>query len=594
MPGSGACVFRPVLPTRVVEHHVLTDSATSRSSLRAAQPRAATPPAAPGPGSHPRPRKALTFGLGALAVAVVAGLAALVLSRYQNPNAHYDEFFHILAAEHLIESGSPVLVPDGDPYNRGRLYTRMVVTSFRWFGPGIDSARLPALLAGALTIGAVALLGYRAGGWLVGASAAGLLLLTPGFINAAQTARFYAPHVLAVVVLALLVFEAGRPGVRWWGRVAWASLAAGCAYFALHLHETTLVVAMGLGCWIALLVAFAAVHAPSRRVRIAAGVAVAAGLVLLPIAAAVVSGTDWGQGKWQTFRWSPGWSSSDSNDARYYHKLMLSMYASMWVLFPLASVAALVTRWRPAALFLSVFGVGIVVQSLGGAKAERYILYLYPFFWLTWGLALDAMLRGLYARMDGRAAQVTPRRWVVRSARAMNVALLAGCLLVFFHFLPSTAIARRMLTTPDRHHPYQGTSWTPAVPLLLELAEQSETVVATADLKALYYLNRLDVTLNRLGAIEGGMDEFAISDNTLRPVISTGESIAKVIDESPTGLIIIEPGYWRQTWGVPDETADVIETRAVPVDPPARSNLMIFRWPGHAAESGVELPVAGE
>jgi len=77
---------------------------------------------------------------------VLLGFACLLLySINLGRPAHYDEFFHLLAAEGLLATGEPAIGEDGR-YWRGYPLTWLVAQSFALLGPSVAVARLPAML----------------------------------------------------------------------------------------------------------------------------------------------------------------------------------------------------------------------------------------------------------------------------------------------------------------------------------------------------------------------------------------------------------------------------------------------------------------
>ncbi|MDQ3810347.1 MAG: hypothetical protein M3336_08655 [Chloroflexota bacterium] len=143
----------------------------------------------------------------------------------------------------------------------------------------------------------------------------------------------------------------------------------------------------------------------------------------------------------------------------------------------------------------------------------------------------------------------------------------------------------RMLTptSPEESssRPYRGQpDWGAARRVLEPLADSSAVLISGSDLKALYYLGRLDVILHatQLYTPIGRSPEFGLSSTVNRPVISTPESVARVMSCVPSGLVIAERSGWRRPWGVPDATADLLEGHAERVPLPSHWQLLAFRW----------------
>ncbi len=50
--------------------------------------------------------------------------------------------------------------------------------------------------------------------------------------------------------------------------------------------------------------------------------------------------------------------------------------------------------------------------------------------------------------------------------------------------------------------------------------------------------------------------DFSISEKMKRPVIRQPESVARLIECSPSGLVLVEDKHLDQTWSVPPATTD--------------------------------------
>jgi len=122
--------------------------------------------------------------------------------------------------------------------------------------------------------------------------------------------------------------------------------------------------------------------------------------------------------------------------------------------------------------------------------------------------------------------------------------------------------------------------WEKAAPALRAVADSVEVVVSSNDLKALYYLDRLDYTLSafNLTHVKGNLPEFGIAEKTGLPVISAPGSIAEVIDKHASGLVVVERYDWHERAGVPGGTGNYItaHTESVPLD--GHWRLLAFRW----------------
>lgn len=140
-----------------------------------------------------------------LAAAVAVG--AWLRWRYVTDVSLYvDEFTTLWAAERIRELGAPRM-PSGVLYTRGLLWSYIEAAALALFGSNYTVGRLPSLLTGLLTIGAVWLVGRRAWRTEVGLLAAVGLALLPEAIIWSGRARFYSLLQLMTLLTLWAAFE---------------------------------------------------------------------------------------------------------------------------------------------------------------------------------------------------------------------------------------------------------------------------------------------------------------------------------------------------------------------------------------------------
>ena len=72
--------------------------------------------------------------------------------------------------------------------------------------------------------------------------------------------------------------------------------------------------------------------------------------------------------------------------------------------------------------------------------------------------------------------------------------------------------------------------------------------------------------------------DFAVSAKMQRPVIRHAESVARLIECSPSGLVLVEDKHLDQVWSVPPATTDYLREHTETVPLPAGLRLTAFRW----------------
>jgi 4-amino-4-deoxy-L-arabinose transferase-like glycosyltransferase len=519
-------------------------------------------------------RRGIAWG-EALAVLV---LAAVVRAIGIGREPAGDELYHILSAREYLSDGRMGI--NGGLYDRVALWTEMVAGSYRLFGESVVAARLPALLCGALTVALVFLwlrtAGARAAAWI----AAALLAVDPLLVELSQLSRFYTIQHVLFVLAALAAYAAAEPGRPIRTRLGLAAGTLAILAAAGYFQAVTLVGAGGILLFLALASAPEVLERLPRRMRIpAVGVALLAGALV----AALLLRSNIGARLLDMAEYSDLWASQDRTNVRYYHWMFQNTYPILWGLFPLLAVVALATRPRVALLAISIFGVSFVAHTLMAWKTPRYLAYALPFFFTLCALAI-ATLAPIFGRLLRAATdQLAPLRERPGASRAVRGLAVAG--IVGFVLLANPAFLetlRRSLRDQSFLYPGGTTptlSWALVEPALEPIADSVATVVSTEDLEAIYFLDRLDFVLDKDHLHQGSeKPEFTMDRRINAQMVSRPESMARIIECSPSGLLVAMRWALDTDYKVPAPTAALIRERLRPVPLPSESGLVAFRW----------------
>jgi hypothetical protein len=354
----------------------------------------------------------------AVAVGLVLAGLALRATNLGNPSFSFDEYYHVFAAESLLE-GEGLRLPSGRVYDRAALVTLATAASFRLFGEGEAQARLPALAFGAGTLVLTYAVGCSLFGSLAGTIALALVAFSPNAIDADRYARLYSPLTFFTLLAAFAAFRTTeRLGAASgsfatydsWRR--WAALAVTALAVGVHLHPMALSLAVVLQVYALLLAAGSwgetrwqvdddeqtrAARSAARRyaavaavLAIALGVAAAVPQVRARLLEASMTPLAW-------YRPSPG-------DLATYHYHLVEQYTWIWYLVWPASVILVVARPRAGLFTVLAFWLPLVVLSgLVVTKSPRYVTPLLPFAWLilggavqvVWPATREALIRSL-------------------------------------------------------------------------------------------------------------------------------------------------------------------------------------------------------
>jgi len=531
---------------------------------------------------------AIVAPLVVFAIALVARLIGIHHTPY------VDELNHVMAAHSLLARGTLQLDAGGEPYTRARLFTWLVAALFRVFGESLAVARIPAVIAGAALVAVLFVWVRSVAGRGAAWTAAMLFSFQPQSLYLSQLARFYTIQTLCFFAGAVCVYRAITGTTLPRRRVA--QLGAGAVLLfalALHFQVITIVgIAAVIGWAVAdTLVSWRHAHAGRRLSGAQLGGSAAVVLVFLAVAALAIRGGVVSHGL-ALFSYVDLWAEANRHNVRYYHDIFLDQYATIWTLFPLLALLAIARNGRAALFCLVVFVVAFVVHSLAAWKAERYLFSVMPMFFAVVGMGVAEGVRRLRPALKGAADWMSGGAMSARARDGVVAIALALAAIFALAGNGATSYAIKMLRTSDADWQlallYRGQpDWDAALPVLAPAADSSAVLISTSELKALYYLHRLDVLLSvdYLGDPRHPGAQFSSFPKLAKPVVSTSESLDQLRACFPSGLIVSEKGQWRTPWSVRSAVADHIESTMEPVRLPPSARLLAFRWRTPKADS---------
>jgi 4-amino-4-deoxy-L-arabinose transferase-like glycosyltransferase len=177
---------------------------------------------------------------------MLAGVIRLAGLAVPDGQMDTDEARLALAADGVLRSGLPVM-PTGRIYTRGVLNSYLIATSFALFGRSDFAARLPSVVAGALLVPVVFLLGLRLGGAAAGMATASFVTLAEPLAESSRSAWFPSLFLLLFTSSAYCCL---RGFVE--RRGAWQVAGAGLFCLAVLTYEFALLLPAGLGLYITL------------------------------------------------------------------------------------------------------------------------------------------------------------------------------------------------------------------------------------------------------------------------------------------------------------------------------------------------------
>lgn len=359
-----------------------------------------------------------------------------------------DELYHVIAAQSMIEGGEP-LIPGRGMYWRSFIATGMTILSFSVFGESEWSARLPfALVSMVFLVVAYRVLAVRFSRLLALLTVV-FLGLTPQFLQAGRECRMYAPFVLFYfigVFMAYRVMEAALTDAK--RRPMASSLYIAAALFIFVLAMSLQNLAVNFGFTLVLYCVLMAGYQVSRqgwhdmiRSRYAvilalAGMGTAATYFLFPSVADKMIGLARTPMQWDT----------RGHPAPFCLWFFNYYFPALWYLYPIGAVI-LIHRYGRLGLFVVCAFLPVLLAHMylfTSRIAERYLLYILPFFFLTSSCVIESLLWGVVA-------------WV-RELRTSGAKMLAAAVVLcalpaawlFLHpWLSSSMELRRYGLGPD-------------------------------------------------------------------------------------------------------------------------------------------------
>lgn len=504
-----------------------------------------------------------------------------------------DELFHVLAARSLLIDGD-LLIEGSVPYTRAWPFTYLVAGLFRVFGESLLVARMPGVVAGAGLVAAAFLWTKRNVGARAAWIAALLLCFDSAGVLLSQFNRFYGLHAFLFFLGTVAVYEAASADRQQPTRIIYGAAALAALIASYLLQATTAIGALGIVVWLAIVqgpAVFRTHVLGSRRVLVGAS-------VVAVLTMSIVVFSDIFSDHWALFRSADNWAQARSGDYIYYHRVLAFSYPTLWSLFPVLAVVAFASAARPAGFCTALFAVPLFALSFGGMKSPRYIYFLMPFFFMLAGMALTDAYSWLKPKLRTLVAERGKlNRWP-KVASAVTHVVLIGTVLMAVGSNRGLVRTAQVLTAGSVDVDVAGrrTDWNSAIGQLRPRADSAAVVVSSSPLSALYFLNRLDVSLHStdLIATAGRLPEFSIPEwYVQRPTISEPESLAWVVSCYPSGLIIVEDSHWRKDWVVRNELADYMVSGLEMIAVPEQWGLHVFRWQtADPPESGLDCTAA--
>jgi 4-amino-4-deoxy-L-arabinose transferase-like glycosyltransferase len=511
---------------------------------------------------------------------VIVFLAALTLfSINLDRPPHADELHHILAAQHLLETGRPILA-EGE-YTRGILHTWLVAIAYEIFGEGLASARIPSVLLVAVVALTLFLWVRHEARYLAAWLTAALFVSSPFTVEIAQFSRFYALQMFSFVLGALCFYYTLLAAVSPPRRVILGALASGLLILAISSQKTSLVGIAGVALWTFGLVVQRAFISPTTSRAVKKGLVallIAAGVFAI-LAATLTDALEWA---WNSLRSTQLFNARRQNEFWFYHLRFLLLYPTLWSLVGVVAVFAIVQSRRLAWYAITIFSVSFLVMSFAGPKATRYLSFAPPFLAIVWGVGLAHIGPPMCRYAEATRIRLTetlalPQRVGQIAGNTVLIAALSIIVLANPFWLRTATVIGNValpLETPI-------TDWREAREALAPWVSDADIMITTEELGAIYFLGRSDVRFSpsKLQELDPEqIKEFGIDYRTGRPIISRPKSLEQLIDCFPRGIVVGPIEHWGDPIRINEAVQEVLEKHARPIAVPKESHLYAWGW----------------
>jgi len=424
------------------------------------------------------PPKADVVHLALLSAVILVG-AWLRASLLHKP-IQYDEAYTYL---YFASRPLPALLADYSAPNNHLFHTLLVALSSRLLGAAPWTLRLPAFLAGVLTIPAAYLLVRRLGSAHQALAAAALVALAPNLIDYSANGRGYTLIVLFALLLAYLATHlTEHPTPRCW--LAYSLVLA----LGMHTIPIFLYTAVGVSLWMMAIHLTDPLPWPERRRRLLwlAYASLLAGLLtLLLYSPVLLVGTGWRSLIANDIVASRSWPVFLADALPRFHRAILAWMTG----FPPATNGGLLigflisltfhrrlTRQRYPLMIFLILGFLLVIILQRVIPLPRVWLSLYAFYLIFAASGLIGVVERLPIRKD---------------ARWLDLLILLGAVVI----LITSSIPAKIQIIAHRDSPEEQLA-----AYLAETLQPTDTLIAVppVDIQTAYYLALHGVPLDRL------------------------------------------------------------------------------------------------
>lgn len=487
-----------------------------------------------------------------------------------------DELNHYYAATALAAGNGPQL-PSGNEYRRALDFTRLVSASMAVVEDPRTAARLPAALAGILSLALIAVIGWRLGGPWTGVWATLLLAIYPEAVVQSRQARFYTYQLCFGLIALYAGWKAIVPDEepRLKTRAVWFVSAAVAFLIALRVQLTTFSVIAGWFSAVCLMAVREIVVHKKRSWTSTGSVAIAAlglvgGLGMLAANPSAVAELLRRAG------YVALWAEGAAGDVRSYYWHLKDAFPLLVALAPVSFLAVALKRPWLGVYLLAWFAVPLAVHTfLLPWKAERYVFLAVPGLLLATAIAIAAGCSALSHRIASTLRRQLPS---VGERPARHLGWVTVLAVASFPVLTSNAFTESLSHPTSQPVRY----WSAAGRIIAEAGLDTVPLGSSQGLTALYDWPRLDFVVG-VDFLEGRGGEPRLRPAGSPdwysgiPVLTEPASIRSWFPQARTFAIAVDRGRWDYGNIDPQLRAALLNEGENLCDDSC-GHLLLFRW----------------
>lgn len=488
-----------------------------------------------------------------------------------------DEVYHAWAAKNFLDGlGFSDSIGPSSPYLRSWLTTSLpIAISFKFFGINEFAARFPTVIFGTLSIIVAYFLGKETINKHSGLLLALFIALDPFIISWSREARMYT-HLLFFYMLFILIFLKWHQSDRLNLKSKWLVLLIIIGYLGYSTH----IAFLGVGPTILLfcIISFAGNYLkfkfPKKHIMLNLNKSIMQRefiIILIFTIVAILYLSFKGIGGGMIDNPPETWPQ---RDVYYYWDFLQNTYSHIYLLF-FPGVVYLISKGRKGWLVIFSFLIPFAYHSIVELKADRYILYVIPFFALISFSFISLFTTLLEKKIDNILKKNQKIGFGLKKHISKIPALIIIVLLITTFIPPSQSLSVSdnqfdLITHKRSDHP-NSSIW-----IQMHL-QPDDAIVSMRPELTMWYLGKADYFFRQYGNHEAKKENGTlVHPRTGTTVIDSVEKIKWMFENNERGWIIASMRFYSS---FTDEKArKYVQDNTIKFKNDSWTNVEIYYW----------------